>query len=137
MAEALLGARWTAVEEEHQAEQRSEAWDQCADLARLPSILAELDKDLSRVGLVGERRVGKLVYLAVVSRLLDGRYPSRSRAASAESPSSSSALKFFPAESFYSLTAMVIRRWRTRRAAETSPSRGLRGRRAEVGSRAI
>ena len=106
---ALLGALpWTAVEEEHQAEQRTEAWDQCADLARSPSILAELDKDLSRVGLVGERRVGKLVYLAVVSRLLD-----RPVSVAVKGPSSGgksfvveSALKFFPPEAFYSLTAM-------------------------------
>ena len=109
---ALLGAMpWTAVEEEHQAEQRTEAWDQCADLARLPSILAELDKDMSRVGLVGERRVGKLIYLAVVSRLLD-----RPVSVAVKGPSSGgksfvveSTLKFFPPEAFYSLTAMSDR----------------------------
>jgi hypothetical protein len=43
----------------------------CAALGRAENILAELDRALGVLGLVGERRVAKLVYLAVVSRLLD------------------------------------------------------------------
>ena len=70
--EALRSAiPWTAEEAETQAKDRSEAWEQCKDLAHCQDILAELDAALARVGLVGERRVAKLLYLAVTSRLLD------------------------------------------------------------------
>ena len=46
-------------------------WEQCGDLARSANILDELDQELTRLGLVGERRAAKLIYLAVTSRLLD------------------------------------------------------------------
>jgi hypothetical protein len=69
---ALLGAvPWTAMEANERAEERAEAWDSCADLARAENILAEFDKALGTVGLVGERQVAKLIYLAGTSRLLD------------------------------------------------------------------
>ena len=42
-----------------------------ASLARSANILDVLDQDLSRLGLVGERRAAKLLYLVVTSRLLD------------------------------------------------------------------
>ena len=69
---ACLGAvPWTAHEQKESAEERSEAWNQCADLAQSASILDALDRELTRLGVVGERRGAKLIYLAVTSRLLD------------------------------------------------------------------
>jgi hypothetical protein len=69
---ACLGALpWAAVHAEARAEERAEAWNQCADLARSPCILSEFDNELERIGVVGERRGAKLIYLAVTSRLLD------------------------------------------------------------------
>ena len=68
---ACLGAvPWTAVEAEASAAERTEAWTVCADLARRPRILDEFDTELARLGLVGERRAAKLLFLALVSRLL-------------------------------------------------------------------
>jgi hypothetical protein len=69
---ALLRAiPWTTVDAEERAEERDRASELCADLARTENILAELDLALGMLGLVGERRVAKLLYLALVSRLLD------------------------------------------------------------------
>ena len=48
-----------------------EAWELCRGLAQSENILAEFDQTLATVGLVGERRIAKLIYLAVTSRLLD------------------------------------------------------------------
>lgn len=109
---ALLGAvPWTAVEAEERTEERANAWELCADLARSKNILAEFDRALEMVGLVGERRVAKLIYLAVTSRLLD-----RPVSIALKGPSSGgksftvdSVLQFFPGQAFYALTAMSDR----------------------------
>jgi hypothetical protein len=109
---ALLGAvPWAAVEAEARTEERAEAWEVCASLARSRDILAEFDKTLETVGLVGERRIAKLIYLAVTSRLLD-----RPVSIVLKGPSSGgksftveSVLQFFPGEAFHALTAMSDR----------------------------
>jgi hypothetical protein len=109
---ALLGAiPWTATEANERAEERAEAWESCANLARAENILAEFDRALGTVGLVGERRVAKLIYLAVTSRLSD-----RPVSIVVKGPSSGgksftveSVLRFFPCEAFHALTAMSDR----------------------------
>jgi hypothetical protein len=109
---ACLGAiPWTAVEAEANAAERTEAWEKCGGLARRPNILEEFASELSGIGVVGERRAAKLIYLAVTSRLLD-----RPVSVAVKGPSSGgksflveSTLKFFPPEAFYSLTAMSDR----------------------------
>ena len=109
---ALLGAvPWAALEEKERAEERAEAWELCADLACSEDILAEFDRDLRLVGLVGERRVAKLTYLAVTSRLFE-----RPVSIVVKGPSSGgksftveSVLRFFPAGAFYALTGMSDR----------------------------
>jgi hypothetical protein len=109
---ACLGAvPWTAVEAEASAADRTEAWTVCGDLARRTSILEEFDSDLTLLSLVGERRAAKLLYLALVSRLLE-----RPVSVAVKGPSSGgksfvveTVLKFFPPDAFYSLTAMSDR----------------------------
>jgi hypothetical protein len=109
---ALLGAvPWTAVEADARTEERAEAWEVCATLARSNDVLAEFDKTLETVGLVGERRIAKLICLAVTSRLLD-----RPVSIVLKGPSSGgksftveSVLQFFPGEAFHALTAMSDR----------------------------
>ena len=109
---ACLGASpWSVHEQKESAEDRSEAWNDCADLAQSASVLDELDKVLTRLGVVGERRGAKLIYLAVTSRLLE-----RPVSIAVKGPSSGgksfvteSVLKFFPASAFYALTAMSDR----------------------------
>jgi hypothetical protein len=109
---ACQGAvNWTVVEAEANAAERAGAWANCRDLAGRPNILDEFASDLSRLGVVGERRAAKLLYLALTSRLLD-----RPVAVAVKGPSSGgksfiveSTLKFFPAAAFYALTAMSDR----------------------------
>lgn len=107
-----LGAvPWTAVEAEVNAAERTEAWTVCGDLSRRTNILEEFDAELGRLGLVGERRAAKLLYLALVSRLFR-----RPVSVVVKGPSSGgksfvveTVLKFFPPEAYYSLTAMSDR----------------------------
>jgi hypothetical protein len=109
---ALLGAvPWTAAEANERAEERAEAWELCSDLARSENILAQFDQALTIVGLVGERKLAKLTYLALTSRLLD-----RPVSIAVKGPSSGgksftveSVLRFFPCQAFYALTAMSDR----------------------------
>ena len=109
---ACLGViPWTAVEQSESAEERSGAWEVCAGLARSPSILDQLDGELTRMGVVGERRGAKLIYLAVTSRRLD-----RPVSIAVKGPSSGgksfvteSVLRLFPASAFHALTAMSDR----------------------------
>jgi hypothetical protein len=109
---ALLGAiPWAAVEERERAEEREEAWELCADLACSEDILAEFGRTLGTVGLVGERRIAKLLYLIVTSRLLDHPVSVAVKGPSAGGKSFTveSVLKFFPPEAFYALTGMSDR----------------------------
>jgi hypothetical protein len=102
---------WSAVEAEANATERIEAWEQCSALAVKLNILDEFATEVSKIGLVGERRAAKLIYLALTSRLLD-----KPVSVALKGPSSGgksfvveSTLKFFPPEGFYSLTAMSDR----------------------------
>jgi hypothetical protein len=109
---ACLGAMpWTAVEQQEGAEERSDAWHECAELASTSSILDEVDRELARIRVVGERRGAKLIYLAVTSRLLE-----RPVSVVIKGPSSGgksflteSVLRLFPPAAFYALTAMSDR----------------------------
>lgn len=109
---ACLGAvPWTAEEARASAEARCEAWNSCVLLAQKPNLLDAFTHDLARLGLVGEQRAAKLIYLAATSRLLD-----RPVSLAIKGPSSGgksflveSVLRFFPPEAFYALTAMSDR----------------------------
>ena len=80
-------------------------------LAGAANILDAFADDLARMGVVGEARAAKLIFLAVTSRLLD-----RPVSVAVKGPSSGGksfvvelTLKFFPPEAFYALTAMSDR----------------------------
>jgi hypothetical protein len=109
---ALRGAvSWTAIEQKEHADERAEAWEMCAKLAHAESILAEFDRALGAIGLVGERRVAKLIYLAATSRLLDHPVSIAVKGPSSggKSFTTECVLRFFPGEAFYALTAMSDR----------------------------
>ena len=73
-AAALKEAQSLAEVERAIAEATSRAaWSECEELAREPGILGRFARDFSALGVAGESRLGKLVYLAVTSRLLDER----------------------------------------------------------------
>ncbi len=102
---------WQSEEAAADATRRQDAWQECSALAQEPDILASFAADLERAGMVGEQRAAKLIYLTVVSRLLD-----RPVSLAIKGPSSAgksfvveSVLKFFPPEAFYALTAMSER----------------------------
>ncbi len=85
-----------------------EAWSECEGLAREPDILARFAQDFARLGVAGESRLGKLIYLAVTSRLLQ-----KPVSVAVKGPSSGGksytveqALRFFPDSAYYALTAM-------------------------------
>src|SRR5262249_19684659 len=106
---ALMAAiPWTVVTAKENAEERAEAWNHCADLARQADILAEFAADLKRLGVTGEERNTKLVFLAVVSRLFE-----RPISIAAKGPSSGGksflverTLSFFPPAAYFARTSM-------------------------------
>ena len=102
---------WTAVEAEANVAEQAESWAKCSGLAGKADVLTEFAGALSDIGVVGERRAAKLLYLAVTSRLLE-----RPVSVAVKGPSSGgksfvveSTLKFFPPEASYALTAMSDR----------------------------
>jgi 5S rRNA maturation endonuclease (ribonuclease M5) len=107
----LGGMSWTVVEAKTSAEERSEAWEKCGKLALAANILDEFAVELSRIGVVGERHAAKLIYLALTSRLMEKPVSIAVKGPSAGGKSFvvESALKFFPPEAFYALTAMSDR----------------------------
>jgi DNA primase len=78
-AARLSAVPWTAAEAHASADRRSKAWERCGGLAQAANILDEFANELSCFGVAGERRAAKLIYLALTSRLLDGRFPSPSK----------------------------------------------------------
>lgn len=93
---------------ERAQQQRIEAAEQAHALIHEPDILACFSADLRRLGVIGEERAAKLVFLSTVSRLL-----SRPVSIALKGPSSAGksytveqTLRFFPADAFYALSGM-------------------------------
>ena len=87
------------------------AWKKASTLAKEPRILDVFEGELDGAGVVGERRLCKLVYLAVTARFLD-RFASiavKGPSASGKSWTIEKVLDFFPEEAYYLLTAMSER----------------------------
>jgi hypothetical protein len=99
---------WAAYEARQREAVASEAWEQCEPLAMQPDILSALDRSLDRCGLAGERRVAKLLYLAVTSRLLDWPVSIVVKGPSSGGKSFvvKEVLKHYPPEVYYELTSM-------------------------------
>ena len=101
--------------EEHQriaVEIRAKAaWERAGDLAKEPRILDVFERELDGAGVVGERRLCKLIYLTVTGRFLD-RFASlavKGPSASGKSWAIERVLEFFPEDAYYLLTAMSER----------------------------
>ena len=86
-------------------------WEQCADLALEPGILDRFAEDLERAGATGEDRIGKLLFLSLVSRFLDRPVSIAVKGASSGGKSEmvTCVLSFFPKSAYLSLTAMSER----------------------------
>ena len=88
-----------------------QAWERAGALAKEPRILDIFDAELDGAGVVGERRLCKLIYLVVSARFLD-RFASiavKGPSASGKSWTIERVLEFFPEEAYYLLTAMSER----------------------------
>ena len=85
-----------------------EAWARCFKIAREPDILERFASDLARLGVAGESRVAKLLYLAITSRLLPKPVSIVVKGPSSGGKSylTERALCFFPDTAYYALTAM-------------------------------
>jgi hypothetical protein len=90
---------------------REDAWSLCRDLANEPDILGVFAQEVVSAGLVGEARIVKILYLALVSRFLK-----RPVSIAVKGPSSGGksylaeqVLKFFPDDTYYALSAMSER----------------------------
>jgi hypothetical protein len=72
LREALESAEaWKDISEAERQKRAREAWEECHELARSADILTDLSRDLEACRLVGERTNAEILYLALVSRLLD------------------------------------------------------------------
>ncbi|MEJ7873298.1 MAG: hypothetical protein WKF67_13650 [Rubrobacteraceae bacterium] len=109
LREALeTAAAWEELAASEEWERAREAWNECHELAESPDILSEFSRDLEACRVVGERANGELLYLALVSRLLE-----KIVSVAVKGPSSGGksylvkqVMSFFPDDSFVSLTAM-------------------------------
>jgi hypothetical protein len=109
---ALEEARpWIELERAEAEAASREAWERCNELAKAPNILERFAAELARSGLAGEARIAKLLYLSLISRLLD-----RPVSVALKGPSSGGksylierVLSFFPESAYYALTAMSDR----------------------------
>jgi len=102
---------WREREQAQLGAEARKAWTECRELAETPNILERFARELARYGVAGESRVAKLLYLAVTSRFLE-----RPVSIAVKGPSSGGksylterVLGFFPASSYYALTAMSER----------------------------
>ncbi len=77
-------------------------------LADAPDILARFADELAAAGVAGERRAGLLIFLVVVSRLLDRIVSLAVKGPSAGGKSflTETVLRYFPASAYYALSAM-------------------------------
>jgi hypothetical protein len=102
---------WRARAARIESAERREARERCASLAVGPRILDHFAADLRALGIVGEERLAKLIYLATTSRLLEKIISVAVKGPSAAGKSilADRVLRFFPNEAFYVLSAMSER----------------------------
>lgn len=86
-------------------------WERCKSLASLPSILPYVIRTVGRLGVAGAGRLVATLYLALVSRLLKRPVSIAIKGPSAVGKSYpvEQTLRLFPAEAYYTLTAMSER----------------------------
>jgi hypothetical protein len=89
------------------ASRRAAAWERCRHLAEEPDILAKVVGTLRGLGVVGQERLLKLLYLALTSRLLDRPVSLfvKGASSSGKSYATSRVLDLFPESAYYKLTS--------------------------------
>lgn len=113
--QSLIDVAEPYAEYEHRELQRhgSAAWELCRELAVSPDILSRVAGTVAALGVAGEGRAVRLLYLAVVSRLLvQGRPVSialKGPSSAGKSFTAEQVLKLLPASAYYALSAMSER----------------------------
>lgn len=102
---------WSSAEDRDKRERRAAAWEKCKDLAMQPRILDRFEEQLRKLGVVGEAKIAKLLYLAVTSRVLDKPVSVAVKGPSSGGKSflTENVLRCFPKDAYYSLSAMSER----------------------------
>jgi hypothetical protein len=108
VAEAISVAGVLALEA---AERKRAAWEKCAYLAQAPSILDRVGDALIDMGLVGEQRAAKLLYLVATSRLFPRPLSAKvsGQSSAGKSHLVGCVLRLFPDAAYYAVTAMSDR----------------------------
>jgi hypothetical protein len=110
--EALrTAAAWLDIAESEAQERARQAWERCEDLAHEEDILGLFAKELKNSGVAGESRTAKLLYLALMSRLLAKpvSVAVKGTSSSGKSYLVERILNYFPESAYYALTAMSER----------------------------
>ena len=99
---------WADREARLRDQLRRTLWASCRSIAQAPDILGRFARDLATLGVVGEEINGRLIYLAITSRLL-----SRPVSVAVKGPSGSGkshtterVLDFFPPSAFLKMTSL-------------------------------
>jgi hypothetical protein len=98
---------WADRETRLRERRRSALWASCSRLALLPDILRAFAACLAELGVVGEERNAKLLYLALTSRFLPRpvSVAVKGESSSGKSHTTERVLDFFPASAFVKLTS--------------------------------
>ncbi len=107
--EALSEAKaWMDIAETEAQERSREAWQLCAELAQKEEILDEFEKDLRGFSVAGESRLVKIIFLVMVSRLLEKivSLVIKGQSSAGKSYTLKKVLAFFPEDAVYLLTSM-------------------------------
>ncbi|MEQ1883717.1 MAG: hypothetical protein ABL967_01560 [Bryobacteraceae bacterium] len=85
-----------------------ELYSACQQIADDPQVLNRFIHEINEAGFVGEERASRLIFLALVSRLLDEpvSIAVKGPSSAGKSHTTKQVLKFFPPKAFYALTAM-------------------------------
>src|SRR5215217_5847999 len=110
--EALRAAvAWLDIAESEAQGRARRAWERCEDLVYEEDILGLFAKELKRIGVAGEARTAKILYLTLTSRLLAKpvSVAVKGTSSSGKSYLVERTLGYFPESAYYALTAMSER----------------------------
>jgi hypothetical protein len=87
--------------------ERKRAWTNCKEIAKSDNILKLLEDDLSKLGVVGEDKLSKAIYLALTTRFFDMPVSIVVKGSSSTGKSfvEENVVSFFPSRAYYKLTA--------------------------------
>jgi hypothetical protein len=102
---------WSEVEKQIREDTLENSWAECSELAQKPSILCEFANLIASCGLAGEVKAAKLVFLSLITRILDRPVNNIIEGPSAGGKSFlvGRVVEFFPEDTYLDMTAMSDR----------------------------